>query len=312
MGDGMPYHLEKGALLRILEEYLNGNRQDIQAKLDVLRDSERRNSLDWILTGPGPWSDPRFARGPLNGPQTRDRILTEWFGYVRGGAGGWAPPQPPPATTGYWIGYRGDVHGIVRRALLWALELALETGSNKAGRSREPWPVELLWKCPTPWFEAWVVSRKVPKIDAGLVTLLLLTPAHRNAEVALSPIAASPDTMPPGARYPVPSWQDDYELLTFPRPLPANFPVSSPHPAPPPPARPRVLARDRDFATWVVTHRRHVPLNGDRLAGQVNTAGGQEIGDLDIPQLAEWEGADDVVVVSPSMAAGGIKHDGAV
>jgi hypothetical protein len=254
----------------------------------------------------------------------RDRVLTEWFGYESDGAGGWRKPQPPPATTGYWIGYRGDVDRIVRRALLWAIELSLGTGSDGPPTGqRDPWPIELFWKCPAPWFEAWVVSRRVPTTAAGLVTVVLVTPSHQGADVATSPIATSPVATPPGATHPVPSFQDDYELLTFPSPLPAEFPVSSPHPAPPPPVRPRVPARDRNFATWVVTHAQHAiagdptgrPQNASdaaRRARQENTAGPREFTDLEIPQLAEWEGTGEIVVVAPSMAAGGVKHDGSV
>jgi hypothetical protein len=306
MGNGMPYYLEKGALLRIFENYVNGNRRSVEAKLDVLQNSERNDSLDWILTGTSNlWTDPAFTKGPYTGAQYRDRILTEWFGYEQDRAGNWSRPQPPPATTGYWIGYRGDVHQIVRRAFIWALELALETGSAVPGNT-DPWPIEIFWECPIPWFEAWVVSRKVPKTDIGLVTLILLTPSHRNAVVARSPIATSATTMPPGAQHPIPSTQDDYELLKFPHPPRVKSPVSQP-----PPTR-AVPARKRDYATWVVTHAQQISLNGTRSEAQQNTAGPHEIGDLQIPQLAEWEGTGDVVVVSPSMAAGGIKHDGSV
>jgi hypothetical protein len=322
MGDGMPYHLEKGPLLRIFEAHLNGDRATLQATLNVLRVSEQSDSLDWILTGvPALWSDPAFALGPQSGVQMRDRVLMEWFGYESDGAGGWRKPHPPRATTGYWIGYRGDVDRIVRRALLWATELALATGSDgQPNGDGDPWPIELFWKCPAPWFEAWVVSRRVPTTAAGLVTVVLVTPSHQGADVATSPIASSPVATPPGATHPVPSWQDDYECLAFPRPPSAAFPVSRQHPVP---GRPRVPARDRDFATWVVTHEQHAiagdptggalnALDAARRARQANTAGPREFTDMEIPQLAEWEGTGDVVVVSPSMAAGGIKHDGQV
>jgi hypothetical protein len=306
MGDGMPYYLEKGALLRIFEKYLNGGRTSAEAKLDVLRDSEQNDSLDWIVNGTNDlWTDPVFTKGPYSGDQYRRRILTEWFGYEEVSAGNWRRPQPPPATTGYWIGYRGDVHQIVRRAFIWALELALETGSTKPPKP-DPWPIEIFWECSIPWFEAWIVSRSVPQADIGLVTLLLLTPSHRNAVVALSPIATSATTMPPGAKHPIASTQEDYELLTFPHPPRARSPVSQPPPTPP------VPARKRDYATWVVTHAQQVSLNDTRSEAQQNTAGPHEVGDLQIPQLAEWEGTGEVVVVSPSMAAGGIKHDGSV
>jgi len=144
MGDGMPYHLEKGPLLRIFEKHLNGDRAAMQATLDVLRASERNDGLDWILL-PALWNDPAFQNGPQTGDQMRIRLLTEWFGLEPDGAGGWREPQPPPATTGYWIGYRGDVATIVRRAVLWAVELALGTGSDSPISHPDPWPIELFW-----------------------------------------------------------------------------------------------------------------------------------------------------------------------
>jgi hypothetical protein len=81
-----------------------------------------------------------------------------------------------------------------------------------------------------------------------------------------------------------------------------------------------VPAVDREFATWVVTHSQHRIFgrkgrggggSGDRRSEE-NTAGSSEFADLTIPQLAMWEGKDEIVVVAPSMPAGGIKHDGKV
>lgn len=321
MGDGMPYHLEKGPLLQILESHLNSDRAGLQARLEVVRESERNDSLDWILGGvPELWQDPAFARGPQAGDVMRTRLMTEWFGYEEDGAGGWQKPQPPPSTTGYWIGYRGDVDKIVRTAVHWALELALATGSDaEATKSVEPWPIEIFWKCPAPWFEAWVVSRRVGGTDRGLVTIVLVSPSHRGATVSESPIARSPVATPPGAQHPVPSYQDDYEqlerdgpdLVAVNHPDPLNFP-----------GRPRVPAVDRDYATWVVTHERHnvvgglpPPRNGPGnpwRADEENTAGPFEFAIWSIPQLTVYEGSGDIVVVSPSMAAGGVKHDGSV
>jgi hypothetical protein len=145
----------------------------------------------------------------------------------------------------------------------------------------------------------------------GLVTVFLVSPSHEGASVAESPIAHSPVATPPGAGHPVPSTEDDYEWLG-----------QQKHPVP---DRPRVKnAVDRDFATWVVTHKQHRILGhvgrgtGDRGNGSAeqereeNTAGPREFTDLTIPQLAMWEGRDEIVVVAPSMPAGGVKHDGKV
>jgi hypothetical protein len=330
MGDGMPYQLEKGALLRIFEKHLNGDRAKLELILDVLRDSERRDSADWVVSAlPALWSDSDFRpTGDWSGEAKRADLLEEWFGYEEVSPGTWQPAQPKPgdapkATTGYWIGYRGDVATIVRRTLLWAVELALQVGSDRAEQHPEPWPIELYWKCPENWFEGWVLSRRIPTTDAGLVTVIFVTPGHTGGEVATSPVATSAKANIKPRRA-VPSWQVDYELLTFDRPLPERFPVSAKYHAAGVEAKPRREARERDHAMWVVTHREHVILGEDdarleqegdleRRARQTNTASARPLGEFfEIPQLAEYAGTGDVVVVSPSMAAGGVTHDGKV
>jgi hypothetical protein len=329
MGDGMPYQLEKGSLLRIFEKHLNVGRAKLELILEVLRDSERRNSADWIVSGvPALWNDPDFRpTGEWSGAENRRKLLEEWFGYEQDSVGKWGPVQPKPneepkATTGYWIGYRGDVATIVRRALLWAVELALQTGSDEARHHPDPWPIELFWKCPDDWFEAWVLSRRIPTTNAGLVTVVFVTPAHTGGEVAKSPIARSEKASPEGggAGHAVPSWQVDYELLTFKNAVAESAKEHKPGV----PANPRVQARERDYAMWVVTHGNHEilgeavaqqeqPGDIDRRARNVNTALALPLGaDLEIPQFAEYVGAGEVVVVSPSQAAGGVTHDGKV
>jgi hypothetical protein len=302
MGEGMPYHLEKGPLLRIIERNLNADRPTMQAMLGTLQAAIATNSesMDWLDAATALWSDPGFNK-PLSPPgaQMRERIITEWFGYESNGSGGWRRPPVPPPTTGYWIGYRGDVHAIVRRAFAWAIELALGTGAKEHA---QPWPIELFWKCPAPWFEAWVVSRPAAGGTSGLVTVVLVSPSHRAAVVADSPIAHSDTASPSWAQHPVPSWEDDYEWLGQ-----VTHPVAD---------RPRVKpATDRDFAMWVVSQREHVRFGNvprSEQARQEDTRVGAPFSQWWIPQLAMYEGRGDVVVVAPSMAAGGVKHDGTV
>src|SRR5262245_32322627 len=180
----MPYHLEKGPLLRVIERNLNSNRATMQATLNTINASIANDSLDWLAAAAPLWADPAFNKpGAVPAPIMRARIITEWFGYEADGAGGWRRPIAPKPTTGYWIGYRGDVHQIVRRALAWAVELALSAGA-KNGEDSDPWPIELFWKCPAPWFEAWVVSRQAERTESGLVTVVLVSPSHRAAVVA--------------------------------------------------------------------------------------------------------------------------------
>jgi hypothetical protein len=300
----MPYHLEKGPLLRIIERHINADRSTMQQHLAALV-ANTGPPLAWLDLVAGLWADPAFNKPNAVAAQlVKSRIATEWFGYTPA-ANGWAPPDPALPTTGYWIGYTGDVEAIVRKALVWAMELALGKGSsNPAGK---PWPIELFWKCPTPWFETWVSTRKVPNSSTGLVTVTFLSPSHNGAIVADSPLAVSAVASPQGGGHPVPSWEDDYEWL------------GHPHPVQVAPSRPRVVPPTaRRFATWVVSHKRHrivgeeVPEELAERLREIFTAQPAEFRDFAIPQLTHWVGDGEVVIVSPSMAAGGIKHDGAV
>ena len=289
----MPYHLEKGATLRLLEQHLNASRKQRRALLDTIRASPP-GDVGWLGQGlPSLWADTRFERSPQKtGTAVLDDVKRRWFGYEEQG-GRWQPVPGRP-TTGYWIAYQGEVAEIMRRAFQWALELSfgLEPGEEGPGRV-DPWPIEAFWKCPAPWFEAWVLERPIG--GAGLVSIVLVTPSHERSNVSESPIATSPVSMVPGASHPVPSHEDDYEVLG--RPHPTN------------PNRPRVPAADRRWSTWIVTHENH------RTGGQVNVTSNTVMADFSdwgIPRLRIYEGVGDVVVVSPSMAAGGVKQDGTV
>jgi hypothetical protein len=313
MGDMMPYLLEKGGTFRLFEEYLNTGQPERRAFLEVVRNSYRADNLagqlDWFVQGPpGLWNDPAFAQKPVpanapawTGPQERDLLIEKWFGFVTDDSGNWVQHMSAlrsmgsPSTTGFWIAYEGEVHRIVCAAVRWALELSLGLGPNDNGDGREhPWPIELLWKCLAPWFEAWVVQRPTNGPGTGLVSIVLVTPTHDGANVAESPIATSATVLSDNGRG-VPSTGRDYEVLAVDGQGP---------PAPPPPAAP-----DRTYAMWVVTHRNQIKSGVVTVA---NNAGDSDIADWGIAQLACYQGNGDIVVVSPSMAAGGIKHDGSV
>lgn len=299
---GMPYHLEKGPTLRLLEQHLAVGRAGLRTVLDQLRASA--GSVDWVAHAlPALWADPRFQAAPQgSGAGVRDDIVRRWFGYERttpvGSASeSWARLASP--TTGYWIAYDGDVGEIVRRALVWAVELALglEPGAKGPGRNR-PYPIEVFWKCPAPWFEAWVVQRPADHGGSprGVISIVFVTPSHVGSNVAESPLAASASASPPGSAHPVPSWQGDYEVLGV-RPEAGA-------------AVPKVAPSRREYATWVVTHADH------QLGGSVsvtsNTAAAADFAEWGIPQLGIYHGTGDVVIVSPSFPSGGVKADGSV
>lgn len=317
MGDMMPYLLEKGGTLRIFEEYLNTARPQRRAFLEVVRNSHRANNvagqLDWFVQGPpGLWADPRFALKavppsdpPWTGAQERDQLINWWFGFQRNNAGQWVTYRSPlrsagsPPTTGFWIAYEGEVHRIVCAAVRWALELSLGLGpnDNRPGRD-DPLPVEFFWKCLAPWFEAWVLRRPTDgAAGKGLVSVVLVTPTHDGANVSESPIATSPTVVPLGDGSGVPSTGRDYEVLAVDA-TPGDAGAGA---AP--------MAPNRKYAMWVVTHTNQEKSGAVTV---IDNAGDSDIADWGIPVLGCYKGKGRIVVVSPSMAAGGIKHDGSV
>jgi hypothetical protein len=316
MGDQMPYLVEKGGTFRLLEEYLNTGQPERRAFLEIVRNSCRADNLagqlDWFVQGPpGLWNDPAFAQKPVpegapawTGPQERDLLIEKWFGFVTDDSGNWVQHMSAlrsmgsPSTTGFWIAYEGDVHKIVCAAVRWALELSLGLGpdDNDDGRD-DPWPIELFWKCLAPWFEAWVLQRPTNGSDTGLVSVILVTPTHDGANVAESPIATSATVLSDGGGG-VPSTGRDYEVLAVDG-TPGNAGAGAAPPAP-----------DRTYAMWVVTHRNQIKSGSVTVVD--NNAAPSDLADWGIAQLACYQGNGDIVVVSPSMAAGGIKHDGSV
>src|SRR3954453_10638373 len=169
---GMPYHLEKGPVLSVLENMLDRSAAELEVLLDRLRDP----TIPMAQVG---GLDSTTLDAPPS-PTELDRVAhieRDWFGFAPG-------TQAQPAfnlfshrTTGLWESYYGDVVGIVRETMTRAVEvsLGLDHGADPPGSRR--WPIELFWKCPNPWFEGWVTWRHDPAdVDRGQVTVVLATP----------------------------------------------------------------------------------------------------------------------------------------
>jgi hypothetical protein len=58
---------------------------------------------------------------------------------------------------------------------------------------RRCWPIEVFWRCPAPWLEAWVTWRR-DDADSGHVTVHLHTPGHHESALLLSPIRNAPSS----------------------------------------------------------------------------------------------------------------------
>jgi hypothetical protein len=285
MSGGMPYYVEKGPMLTLLETYFNRPWPGKHRLLQRLRTAEQSpQSVDWVTTVlPEVWHDPAMAKAP-GAASPAEHVIKHWFGYGQQ-AGRWVPGGGQ--STGFWIGYQGDVNAIVRRGLRWALEVSLGLMPGEEGPGRaDPDPIEFVWICNAYWFETWVLQR--PTTHGGrLVSVVFITPPHTGGLVAKSPIATSAKVMPPGGSNAVPSLQDHYELV-------GGAPV-------PPATRPRAV--DRPYATWVVTHDHHLGPGDPPDNTAPAPVGGGSVHHVD------YRGEGGPVIVSPSYPAGGVPYD---
>jgi hypothetical protein len=165
----MPYHMEKGAILSIFEDFLNEvNSSPLTAvlTLNALRNPGR------TLHGSRLFDDlTLIGNPPSTGGTWSQHFLDDWLGSSQ------SPNQP---WTGYWIGYRGDVDAIVRLTFRRAMEAALGVDHDAAEVPDPPprhWPIQILWHCGQPWFEGWVAWNERPP-DGGEVTVVFATPGH--------------------------------------------------------------------------------------------------------------------------------------
>lgn len=301
MPGGMPYHLEKGVTLRLIEQHLNGKRPEMVTKLLALR---KEKTPLWVRDlAPELWQKTAFQElRQMSGADVRTHIFEDWFGFKAPAAEGvptsWPETSRLPGCTGHWIAYNGKVAEIVRNALIWALELALGIAHgahpDTADASAPPREIELFWKCPCPWFEAWLVCR-----PAGPVTVFFLTPSHYGSNVAESPLAQPPSAVSGAATassgHPVPNSGRDYEQLIDP---PEGSATTS-------------LAHKRDYATWIVTHRNHIA-TPDLVTTTTSTTTTADFAEWGIPQLNIYRGTEEVVTVAPSFTAGGVTRDGKI
>lgn len=273
----MPYTLTRGPILTLVENALNADRT---TRLAVLADLRAGLPLDQIVAGHVPATAALMV--PQGAPDVR--LRTDWIGQAGG---------PPGTPTGYWVGYQGDVEPVLREGFVRAVEVSLGIGSGEAadgGGRAEPWPVQLDWKCPNPYFEVWVTWRRHrgdpkggPDEAEGQVNILIATPPDTSNRLTTRPL--QPPAPPPG--------------------VPAE-PILAPAEA------------TASQGMWLIAHDHHVPHTVDRVvdvtAGEVVDAlvdqpsalVGLPAGRWIIPSPSTfWEDRGPVVVVAPPSYAGG-------
>jgi hypothetical protein len=271
----MPYTLTRGPLLTLLENALNPtSAQDRSARdgiLAALRGGTPLSQIPWVTSAP-------VAAVAIPRTGLDIRLEEDWFGN---------PPVPGRHTTGYWVGYQGDVEGVLREGLIRAIEvsLGLQHDAEPEGAERS-WPVDIQWKCPNPYFEVWVTWRE-HKDGRGQVNVLIATPPDR-----VNRLTSEPRMPPPTAGVP-----------------PVPTPLTEP-----------VLASEAQ-GMWLVTHEHHAPrvhlrrvdTRSQEVSEVVEVNAGERAPlpdhdtntwDIPIPSTV-WVDTGDVVVVAPPSYAGG-------
>jgi hypothetical protein len=279
----MPYTLAKGTILAVLEDLANPSTPSEHARL-VTNLQKLRNGDPLTTISMSGFPSPA-GLAPLV-----DRLELNWFGKRPDGAGGYLPQPPFSATntrTGYFKRYYGDVEGILRETLIRTIEVAFGIDHDASlDTATRQWPVEMMWKCPNPWFEGWVTWRRHgPNPADGQVTVILASPAE-DANPVIN-VAA----LPPGFAAPLPD--------------------------------PTTLPPDH-HGMWLVTHEKHVKHNVDALTelpeqsyldnliDGVRALVGLAPGTWSIPlPSTTWEGTGVVDVVHIPESAGGAAPYGA-
>ena len=179
MPGSMPYSLEKGPYLSVIEDYVNGDRESGADRWRPRSATGTRSTSSTPST--------RSLSTPGRTAPRSSAITSSGTGSATSptAAGGWLPP--PPFDTG-GVTHHRVLAGVARRLRGRA---APHADPRARGEPRDPahpgdpanatqhWPIELFWRCPIPWFEGWVTWRangSPPK--SGQVTVLLSTPSH--------------------------------------------------------------------------------------------------------------------------------------
>jgi hypothetical protein len=300
----MPYHLEKGRFLLLIEDTLN---EGIEAVVDndaaiTFPGLRRRYSmLEYMRAVVARPCDLRGGESEADGllmwPETMTdfdvgfpifRIMAEdWFGYrIRlDGSLDTKPHKHKP--TGMWDGYQGNVERILATSIVRAIEVSLGLDHDAPIPTAAPprsWPIYFFLKCQQPFFESWVTwqCHSINRRAAGQVTVIWATPGH-NFPVSdhAVPIDGDLDHVDDF----VSTLRNDGEFLENPISAPGADPTGEPH-----------------QGIWVITHRDHKKLNVfDTSVPSAYLEWGPPL----LPIIAP-EDFCDVVTVQPAGLSGGV------
>jgi hypothetical protein len=157
-------------------------------------------ALNRLRTGAPLWVAPRVTQPPVGSAAgaaqaQSDHVRDHWFGdpVVAGN-----PPVVTTAqnftypTTGWWEGWQGDAHEIVRQTFQRAFQVSLNITDAQYDaldpQTQPPadgqcWPISVIWMCGAPLFQGFVSwDRDTPSATGqparpgGHVTVVLATP----------------------------------------------------------------------------------------------------------------------------------------
>ncbi|HUQ40663.1 MAG TPA: hypothetical protein VM030_10965 [Acidimicrobiales bacterium] len=173
----MPYSLEKGPYLSVMEDFASTTDHMVQT-LQQMRQGVPVSDNPVVAS-------PSLDAGPYDKKARVQHVNADWFGMRQQSSGAWSaqPPFDPLTnpTTGFWLHWYGDAEAIFRATMIRGIEVALglDHGEEIPSRPRRSWPMQFLWKCPQPWYEGWVAWQQHGKgADGGQVTVLFATPGH--------------------------------------------------------------------------------------------------------------------------------------
>lgn len=321
---GMPYHLEKGPWLSILEDYLNadvdrtigflGQLRAVRAEAASLADlpflttsalhgdpdypshEERKAHLqdDWFGSTDG--NPPDFASEVLDRltatglpPGLSDRRQDGDAATMQAFAAAIVEAEDPGLgawpTTGFWYQYFGDVEGIVRETLIRSIEVSL--GLDHDAEVPQDGPPRVL---PVELF--WKCPQRWFE---GWITWRW-DPARGIGQV--TSIFATPGSGKPVLEAPlIPTAATE--------PVTSRVDVSGAAPVGPGAATPERNAGQAPKGMWLVTQREHAQLPSPR------TSIGGRSGEWMIPPFGPtYVGCGPIVCVQPTEADGGVKPFG--
>ena len=212
MGWSMPYVVSRNTILSKVEKYAV-DPQNLLTSLTRLRDAKTKSLPIWeapIYGTAAYLNDPATGQPRPEAVEELRHIRVHWLGNpAKATAGPMYMPSNLGTTsaTGWWAGWDGDAHEIVRQTTQRAYQVALGIEDSKlanlpsANAVARCWPITFVWTCGSPMFQGFVIWDKHPTVAGaaasvpdrnGHVTVIFSTPATDMAYVDIGHVVPFP------------------------------------------------------------------------------------------------------------------------